>query len=255
MPSPERELVKMADLARRSGVPAATIKHYLREGLLPVPAVRTSRNMAYYDAALVPRIQAIKELQRTRFLPLKVIRDVLEGGDPSPSAEAAAGIERALARMAPPSERTRAELLAAGMPAEQLDWFRAIGLVTPQGEGEIERYGGDDLALLQTLGAARKAGIGPEMLPHTILEPYVRAIRELVRAELSMFRAGVLPRAGADLPALAETATALSEKLVVLLRRKMLLPTLRQLVEEETRSRLERAPKRARRARRQKVKP
>lgn len=29
------ELVKMAVLAKRSGVPAATIKHYLREGLIP----------------------------------------------------------------------------------------------------------------------------------------------------------------------------------------------------------------------------
>ena len=81
---PAPGLVKMAELARLSGVPAPTIKHYLREGLLATTPVRTSPNMAYYDVALVPRIKAIKELQRTRFLPLRVIRDLLDGALPSP---------------------------------------------------------------------------------------------------------------------------------------------------------------------------
>ena len=45
----EPNLVKMSVFAQRSGVPAPTIKHYVREGLLPKP-VRTSRTMAYYDA-------------------------------------------------------------------------------------------------------------------------------------------------------------------------------------------------------------
>ena len=77
-----KELVKMSELSRRSGVPAPTIKHYIREGLLPEPAVRTSPNMAYYDAGLVNRIKTIKELQRSRFLPLKVIKDILDGPVP-----------------------------------------------------------------------------------------------------------------------------------------------------------------------------
>jgi predicted DNA-binding transcriptional regulator AlpA len=38
-------LLKMSELADQSGVSAGTIKHYLREGLLPEP-VRTTRNMA-----------------------------------------------------------------------------------------------------------------------------------------------------------------------------------------------------------------
>ena len=42
--------LKMSELADASGVSAATIKHYLREGLLggDEEIVRTSRNMAYY---------------------------------------------------------------------------------------------------------------------------------------------------------------------------------------------------------------
>jgi DNA-binding transcriptional MerR regulator len=76
--SDEPQLIKMSELSKRSGVPGPTIKHYIREGLLPGPEVRTSRNMAYYDARLASRIRVIKELQAERFLPLRVIGELLE---------------------------------------------------------------------------------------------------------------------------------------------------------------------------------
>jgi DNA-binding transcriptional MerR regulator len=235
---PPEGLVKMSALARQSGVPAATIKHYIREGLLPEPPCRTSRNMAWYDPALVPRIQAIKAIQRTRFLPLRVIKEVLDEssvGTTSSAGETAAeaALTRSLERLAPRDRRTHAELVAAGMPADQLAELGRFGVVTPlEGSGESAVYGGDDLAILQTLGAARRAGITPAMLPHTILEPYVRALAELVRVELTLFRTGIVPRAGADLEPIVDAATELSERLVVLLRRKLLLPMLKELKEE-----------------------
>jgi DNA-binding transcriptional MerR regulator len=71
------EMLRMGELARASGVSAATIKHYLREGLLPEP-VKTSRNMAYYPAEFVERIRMIKQLQEERYMPLRVIKDLLE---------------------------------------------------------------------------------------------------------------------------------------------------------------------------------
>src|SRR5512132_2933795 len=79
----QRELLRMRELAEASGVPAATIKHYLREGLLPEP-VKTSRNMAYYPPEFVERIRLIKQLQEERFMPLRVIREVLERRDSDP---------------------------------------------------------------------------------------------------------------------------------------------------------------------------
>src|SRR5436190_19222737 len=71
------EMLRMGELARASGVSAATIKHYLREGLLPEP-VKTSRNMAYYPAEFVDRIKLIKQLQEERYMPLRVIKDLLD---------------------------------------------------------------------------------------------------------------------------------------------------------------------------------
>ena len=56
------ELLKMSELVEASGVSGATIKHYLREGLLPEP-IKTSRNMAWYRPETVERIEVIKRLQ------------------------------------------------------------------------------------------------------------------------------------------------------------------------------------------------
>jgi len=77
---PEEALLKMSELAERSGVSSGTIKHYLREGLLGgrEQIVRTSRNMAYYPENFVDRIRLIKRLQEERFLPLRLIKDVLD---------------------------------------------------------------------------------------------------------------------------------------------------------------------------------
>ncbi|MDX6667234.1 MAG: hypothetical protein QOK04_614, partial [Solirubrobacteraceae bacterium] len=98
-------LLKMSELADRSGVSAGTIKHYLREGLLPEP-VKTSRNMAYYPPEFVERIRLIKRLQEERFMPLKLIRGVLEA-DPG-RAEAIVELEdRILERAVAAQEQGR----------------------------------------------------------------------------------------------------------------------------------------------------
>ncbi len=239
----ERDLVKVSVLAEMSGVPPATIKHYVREGLLPEP-VRTSRNMAYYSPSLVGRIKQIKELQRTRFLPLKVIKQVLDESKLEPPDEtAAATVARVVARViehaAPGDERTRAQLLESGSIAEQLDLLRGLGLVRPVAARAEETYAGDDLELLRVLGAARKAGITERMLPMDILAQYARALGKLVDLELELFREGVIPHASAaELPTLTEAATTLSERLVILMRRKMLVPMMRDMAEGERQKKL-----------------
>lgn len=227
------ELLKMSVFAVRSGVPIPTIKHYLRERLLPEP-VRTSKNMAYYDASLIGRVKAIKRLQTTLHLPLHVIRQVLDRvqSDAGPQDVALeATIARVLGELAPREVMTRKQLLDAGVTAEELTLFKTLGVVTPEITRGVERYTGDDVALLRLLGQARRAGLSAQMLPPEILQQYVEALRGLVRAELKMFRAGVLPTAGNDLAKLTEVATTLSERLVVLLRRKLLLPTLHTLID------------------------
>jgi len=224
-------LLKISELAKSAGVPIATLKHYIREGLIK-PVRKTGRTMSWYDPSAVARVRAIKDLQQEQFLPLDVIRDSL-AGDAAASDElaAAAAISKVLERHTGPKTRTREELIERGVSGKELDWLAAAGLAKPGADG---RYRGDDLVLLSTLGAARKAGITAEMLPFSILGEYVIALRALTEIELRLFRDGVLPRARKeDVGSLATAATELSERLVVVMRRKLLLPVLERQMEED----------------------
>jgi DNA-binding transcriptional MerR regulator len=70
----------MRELEKASGVGRETIRYYIREGLLPEPD-RASRNSASYTTGHVARLRAIKRLQEERFLPLAVIRTLLDADD------------------------------------------------------------------------------------------------------------------------------------------------------------------------------
>ena len=225
--TPSGDRIRIGELARRSGVPAATIKHYIREGLLEEP-LRTSRNSAWYDPAEIPKIQAIKELQRTRFLPLSVIREVLAEADRGRSI--ARAVDTVLQAQAGEERRSRDDVIDGGVEEAQIAFFEATGLVTPETVDGQTTYAGDDLRLLRLLHSARQAGITAEMLPHTVLPEYLRKVRELAEFELELFEKGILPRAGAALDGLVESASELSETLVLVLRRKV----LRDLVAEWT---------------------
>jgi len=224
-------LLKIGELARSSGVPIATLKHYIREGLIK-PARRTGRTMSWYEPSAVARVRAIKDLQQEQFLPLDVIRDSLAGdAAATDDLTAAATIAKVLERHTGPKTRTRDELIERGVSPKELDWLAAAGLARPAADG---RYRGDDLVLLATLGAARKAGITPEMLPFSILGEYVVALRALIEIELRLFREGVLPRAKKeDVSRVTTAATELSERLVIVMRRKLLLPVLERQMEED----------------------
>jgi DNA-binding transcriptional MerR regulator len=229
MPANEPQRVKMSVFAERAGVPIPTIKHYLREGLLPEP-VRTSRNMAYYDATLIPKVRAIKRLQTEMYLPLRVIRQVLdrlEDEEIPPGVALEATVARVLAEQSAQDSLSRRQALDAGLSEEELDALGRMGVVQP--EGERATYRDDDAALLRVLAQARRAGITEELMPTAALEPYLEALAGFVRDEVAFFRAGTEAHTGPALHKLAETATTLSERLMVLMRRKLLLSALREL--------------------------
>src|SRR5438128_2932271 len=68
--------MRMAELSAESGVPVATIKYYLREGLLP-PGERTSPNQALYAEGHVRRLTMVRALIEVAGMSVGQVRDVL----------------------------------------------------------------------------------------------------------------------------------------------------------------------------------
>lgn len=178
-------LLRMRELAEASGVPAATIKHYLREGLLPEP-VRTSRNMAYYPPEFVERIRLIKQLQEERFMPLRAIKSVLDE-DPQ-RARAMVELEDRILDRALAGERTQRTSAAEvreryGVPKEVLDRLEEIDVLGPNTRG----YSPADVQIIEAIGRFRASGYEQE-IGFTVYDTlrYKRALEKLVEEEVEV---------------------------------------------------------------------
>jgi DNA-binding transcriptional MerR regulator len=184
---PVQPLLRMSELAERSGVSAGTIRYYLREGLLGPghDIVRTSRNMAYYPEQYVERIELIKRLQRQRFMPLRVIKGALEE-DPERVRALAELEDRILERaLAGAEERSRVSMRAVReryeIPRNVLERLAEIGVLSPNRSG----YDQDDVKIIEAIAAFRAGGYD-EALGFTVYDTlrYREALEPLVRAEV-----------------------------------------------------------------------
>lgn len=72
--------MRMAELSRETGISVATIKYYLREGLLP-PGERTSPNQARYRQEHVQRLRLIRALLDVGGLSIGDVGEVLRAMD------------------------------------------------------------------------------------------------------------------------------------------------------------------------------
>jgi DNA-binding transcriptional MerR regulator len=180
-------LLKISELAERADVPVATVRHYLREGLLPEP-VKTSRNMAYYPPAFVERIRLIKQLQEERFMPLRVIRDLLERGEVEPERlRSMIELEDRILERALAGERERVPVgevrTRYDVPQEVLDRLAEVGVLTPDERG----YSPSDVRIVEAISRFRAGGYD-ESLGFTVYDTlrYTRALEPLVAEEVKV---------------------------------------------------------------------
>lgn len=169
--------MRMAELSRLSGVPRETIHYYAREGLLPAPE-RAGKTSAYYGEAHLERLRVIRLLREEKYLPVAVIRRILEAG-----LEAALGAD--LDTLA---EVFRFEASSGrGLPAPDQETLR-VAL-------ELDLVGGepvdpDDPAVRRVLGAVGQAVEMAGSARHLTLAD-MRAsapvVRRLVEEEASVF--------------------------------------------------------------------
>ena len=178
--------LKMSELAERSGVSAGTIKHYLREGLLGSDddVLRTSRNMAYYPEQYVERIKLIKRLQEQRFMPLRVIREVM-ADDPERAARVIEVEDRILERAIEAGESRRVSRATVhatyDVPRNVLARLEELEVLTPNSRG----YDADDVAIIEAISRFRAGGY-EEAIGFTVYDTlrYREALGPLVKEEV-----------------------------------------------------------------------
>jgi DNA-binding transcriptional MerR regulator len=199
----------MGELSNRSGVPIATITHYLREELL-FPGVGTAATCAHYSESHVRRLGLIGALMEIGDFSLEAIRRVLAAVDDE---------------TVPPHQVLGTAHLALGPgrigPADEPDWRAArdevTALIQRQGWRVQTRSPARDL-LISSLVALRRFQIPPNAPG---LDDHAQALAGLAAAEV----AGLAAPATAghqERSAVAEAAVAgmvLYERVIIALRR------------------------------------
>jgi len=232
-------LYKISDVSRESGVPVGTIKFYMREGLLPGPTLKTGRNMAYYDRTFIDRIRCIRELQQKRFLPLDVIKAIMDGDtDVISPAEVATLLSlegkfyEAVQYGPDPVPVPRSDVFKRfGLEEVSVALCIDLGILRPKTRGQVEQFEGDDILVLESLAAMRAAGFHDDLISlKTALPVYVEALDGLARQELRLFTRGVSGNVGeARAAELALAGVRIVEQFILLIRRKRLLQALHEL--------------------------
>ena len=206
----------MAELSRRSGVPVATIKYYLREGLLP-PGQATSATRAHYGEPHLRRLRLIRALLEVGDVPLAGIGRILAAVDDESVSlhEVLGAVQYALGpHLAPPAGEDPHWQAASG-EVDQL--ISDLGWSVAPGAPARTLLTGAVAALRRTGSAPAGAG----------LRGYAEALRPLADLEVASLDAAVRPEPGggqdpASRAGYGESAVVgivLYERVIIALRR------------------------------------
>jgi DNA-binding transcriptional MerR regulator len=225
-------MLRMRELERATGVGRETIRYYIREGLLPEPE-RRGRNVALYPESFVERIGLIKDLQRRRFLPLQVIKAVLDSGSSPSAAQTQALMDldgRVFADAGAAARRENAADVAerAGLPYAELRQLADAGVITPQNDpGGAETLGPDDVEIVACWAAMRRAGYSDELgFSPADLRVHAGMLDVLVQEELRMFTSRI-GGVNTELSArMAEAGVEQVARILACIRRKKILDAI-----------------------------
>ena len=220
--------MRMRELERLTGVGRETIRYYIREGLLPEPE-RGSTNSASYRDEHVARVKAIKRLQEERFLPLAIIRTLLDAGDGERwlHADAFPDLDAMLrARLDPGGEGLSLTDASAqvGCSVEELEGAVADGVLVLDKDG---RLGPRDVAIARCLGDLRAIGFTEERGFGRSGGMYAEFVKWLAAQEMKLFfdhTAGAV--SDDEALAMAERGVATVNEMLSLMRTRELLRQL-----------------------------
>ena len=194
--------MRIAELTSRSGVSAASIKWYTREGLLPA-GDRTGYNQTAYGEEHLARLQLIRSLIEVGGLSVAAARDVLAAADDPdhPFGDTLAVAQASLPRAAtPPSAESVQQVRAV---AQQRGWH-----------WPDEHPGA--LAAAEVLD--RFHALGRDDLGATLLPAYAEAVEVVAAADLDCI-AGNIESGRAAAAQTVVVGTVLGDALLAGLRR------------------------------------
>lgn len=159
--------MKISELVKKTHVSKETIHYYVREGLVSKPK-KPGKNVAIYDKRCIDQIKTIKRLQDNYFLPLSVIKKIIEKHKTKPDTEQLSF--EILSEFLKPmdyflsSEVVRREAFReeTGLGGKWLAKMEEWGLITPSNRNGDPVYSQDDVIIGRLIVEMDRTGYGPK---------------------------------------------------------------------------------------------
>ncbi len=226
----------MKDLSHATGVSSGTIRFYIQKGILPKP-LKTHQNMAYYDESYIDRIRAIKELQSKRFLPLSIIKEMMEANNFSLSIEQRQllkEMEKPLfedwifnSNQDPLDKKSLSE--HAGLSLEDINALERIGMISLDQNGLFDK---ECIQIAEILAELRKIGLTEEHDFHVEhLQIHQDLIEFMARKEVEIFTKRIDPGdlSPKEVISLAQEAVDILNMAILILHRRMVRKAIEEL--------------------------
>lgn len=161
--------MQLKDLSTQSGTSAASIKYYLREGLLPA-GENVHPTRAEYSPQHVERLELIQALRRIVGLNIEQIRTLLRmADDGAPRLELLAAVQRVVLELDPPAAAVGGIPTAAGDAVVRL---RGWPNLTSDARNALNAH----VALMENLGIP---------VPEDVLDHYSRAMDDVAGLDIA----------------------------------------------------------------------
>ena len=209
--------MQLGELSNKSGCTVATIKYYLREGLLQ-PGVKTSSTRAEYDDSHLTRLRLIRAMVDVGGLSLAIARSVIDVVNDDEATDDQA-IQRAVDRLGPPVT-VRDEVGMAEARGDVAALVNRKGWHVEDSPTAMDLLASSLLSLRATFGAE---------VPADVLEPYGDIALRLARDELNSRPEGM---SDSDFVAWAVTGTVVFERVLIAWRRLAHAHVAREIREE-----------------------
>ncbi len=224
--------MKMKELEARTGVSRESIRYYIREGLLPQPK-KPKRNVAEYGALHVERTQLIKRLQDEHFLPLKVVKKVLNkvADEAALSALSRPGLAQLLSALVQDTEDqapvSSADLAASTcLSIEEIEGMAEAQAIRIDENGVLAAR---DAEIVRLWADARTAGFTSERGYDTaFLERYVAIVEQWSELEADHFLDRFADTPDEEAAQIGARGLAISNRLAALLHNNAVLRRLRE---------------------------
>lgn len=231
--------MKMKELERETGVGRETIRFYIREGLLPEPE-RPKRNVAAYGRVHVERLKLIRKLQQERFLPLSIIKTIVEAQAESRprGLEAFIGLENSVGPLLSESlshapQKIEEVSSRTNISLEDIREFAEFGLVAIDKREDGDWLSRRNVRIVELLADLRAAGFNDDVSYRTEhYRIYAQMMDVVTKYEVSLFYRNLASRIDTQEAAeLAARGIRIINEMMPILRMEKLIREMTQVSE------------------------